>query len=118
MYQAGNKWLEAKEEDLAEPLDVRFRLWMDTAAFPKFRRIWGKASEEHGKLAAQVLEVAVQSHYNVSSFGGRKALVIAEESTFPKSARLLGTLYLCAAGVMILSATFALIVNRRQSRID
>jgi hypothetical protein len=115
MYQAGVKWLESRDEYLTEQLNLRLALWMDTAAFPRFRRLWG-VTDEVGLVHRDVLEVEVHSNFDVAPFGGEKAIVIASRSTFPRSARLLGTLYLAAAGTMLLSATFVVIVKRRQGQ--
>jgi hypothetical protein len=115
MYQAGIKWLESKDEYLTDQLNLRFALWMDTAAFSRFRRVWGTTTEV-GLVHRDVLEIEVHSNYDVSSFDGEKAVVLASMSTFPRSARLLGTFYLIAAAIMLISSTFVVIMKRQQNR--
>lgn len=113
MYQAGIKWLESKEEYTSEQLNLRLSHWMDTAAFSKFRRIWGKTAEK-GMLKQQIIELSIMSNWDARVFGGRKAVVIAGERSFSESARLLGVLYLVLSSLMLVSSTAVAILKRKQ----
>ena len=114
MYQAGIKWLESKEEYMSEQLNLRFANWMDTSAFSRFRRIWGKTAEK-GILKSQVIEVVVTSNWDAQAFGGRKSIVLAAERTFPQTARILGVLYIVMSAVMLVSSIIVAIVTRKQN---
>ena len=113
MYQAGIKWLESKEEYTSDQLNLRLSHWMDTAAFPRFRRIWGKTAEK-GTLKRQILELSIMNNWDAKAFGGRKSVVIAAQRSFPESARVLGVLYLVVSSMMIVSATGVAIMKRKQ----
>jgi hypothetical protein len=67
-------------------------VWMRVAGLPTFRKLWGKIDE---KLAAGTrLKVYVASHFDVTGFGGRKALVISTSSSLGGRNDFLGYGYL------------------------
>lgn len=116
MYQTGDKWLEEKEEYTNDQLNLRFASWMDTAAFPKFQRIWGKTLES-GAVGTKHLDITIQSNYNASAFGGRKEVIIAGKRSFPKGARLLGTFYIGFGVIMFISAASVVVAKQSKTAI-
>ena len=114
MYQTGIKWLESNDEYLSNHLALRFSVWMDTPAFPSFRRIWGLTSET-GVLEKQILSVTIQNNYDVSLFNGTKSIILASKDNYPSSNSYLGIFYLVAASIMLFSSSLIVIISRNQN---
>ncbi|KAH0790769.1 cell cycle control protein [Histomonas meleagridis] len=111
LYQTGQKWLEQLENYYGNQVRYRFSMWMDTAAFPIFRRIWGITTEK-GTLTKQNLTIIIQNNFDVSSFGGKKSIVLTSKRSYTTGASNFGILYVSFSGVMLISSIVAAFVNR------
>ncbi|KAK8887045.1 hypothetical protein M9Y10_038081 [Tritrichomonas musculus] len=78
-YESPNAWLRNNPMFPGGQLNERFINWIQTAAFPKFRKLWAKTD---GKVSLRKgsYRVTIANNYPVASFKGSKSLIIAETS--------------------------------------
>lgn len=98
-YQTGNKWLDNATPKTGLTLR-RLGIWMDTAPFKHFRRIWGITENSLGSLPAGDYTIKIQNNYNISSIGGKKYVVLVPKiSSFPSST-FLGIIFISSGVIM------------------
>lgn len=85
-----------------------WRVWVETAAIEPFRKAYGFILRDE-LPEGTTLVFAVQSNFFVRSFGGSKAIVIAEVSWFGSDNEWLGGFFLAVAGVFALFMLFFLV---------
>lgn len=85
--------------------DERFQVWMRVAAFPTFRKLYGK---HRGSMEKGVYTIHIRSNYDVTSFSGRKAVIITNGSWVGGGNVFLGCVYLAVGGLCILLAALFL----------
>jgi len=94
--------------------NVDFIVWMRTAALPTFRKLWRVVNEP---MVGDVV-VHIRNNYEVTSFGGKKYIVISTTSWLGGKNPFLGYAYMVVGGVCILLAIIFglkhLISGRRQ----
>jgi hypothetical protein len=73
--------------------DEHFLVWMRPAAFPNFKKIWGKIS---GGLKKGTYQVEIENNYDVSKFDGVHKTFILSTANF-----LGGQNYFLAVGYLI-----------------
>lgn len=78
-YQSPNAWLRDNPMFPGGQLNERFINWIQTAAFPKFRKLWGRTE---GKVSIKKghYQLSIANNYPVSSFKGSKTIIITETS--------------------------------------
>ena len=104
----GVKWLEESPSWLTANILQRFSLWMDTAAFPNFRRLYGVANEK-GYLEPGNITLTVVNSYNVSRFNGKKSVILTTKGSYPSASRDLGIAYVIVGGIMEVASLITLI---------
>ena len=78
--------------------DEHFIVWMRLAGFPRFRKLYGRL--EGGELRkGDVVQFEVQRNFEVSTFRGRKALVLATENGLGGKNYGLGIAFAISAGL-------------------
>ncbi|TPX30189.1 hypothetical protein SeMB42_g07958 [Synchytrium endobioticum] len=68
----------------------RFQVWMRTAGLPTFRKLWGRNDAD--SLYPAIWQIQIQSLYNVTAYGGTKAIIISTTSIIGGK-NFLGTAY-------------------------
>jgi len=83
-----------------------FMVWMRVAGLPKFRKLWGKVDRR--LVAGTRLKAYVASNFPVSSFEGKKALVISTSSALGGRNDFLGQGYLMVGVCCLVFGTWFL----------
>ena len=78
-YTEPNAWLINNPMFPGGQLNERFINWIQTAAFPNFRKLWGRTNKKVS-LKKGTYQVLIENNFPVSSFKGTKSLIIAETS--------------------------------------
>ena len=79
--------------------DERFMVWMRTASFPTFRKLYGIHS---GSLPAGDYTLSIKSTFDVRSFSGTKTIIIANGSWIGGKNLALGIAYAIVGGLFFL----------------
>lgn len=82
--------------------DQHFKVWMRTAALPKFRKLYGKISGDFKK--GNVLHFNIISNFEVDSFDGSKSLVISSKGEFGGKNPYLGVAYVVVGSISLFFA--------------
>ncbi|KAJ8900021.1 hypothetical protein K2173_024135 [Erythroxylum novogranatense] len=91
-------------------------VWMRTAAFPTFRKLYGRI--ETDIQANEVIEVEIQNNYNTYGFDGKKSLILSTTSWVGGKNNFLGVAYLTLGGLcFFLTILFTLIYIFKPRRI-
>jgi hypothetical protein len=77
-------------------------VWMRTAAFPTFRKLYGRIEKEI--MAEDNITVVIQNNYNTYSFGGSKAVVLSTASWIGGRNNFIGFAYLTIGGLCLFLA--------------
>jgi hypothetical protein len=97
----GNKFnLRLPEED-ALVTDPDFIVWMRVAALPEFRKLYRII---HTPLKAGTYTMSITNNYDVSYFGGEKALFLTELTSIGSPTPELGYAYIAVGGCCVLAA--------------
>ncbi|KAM0831450.1 hypothetical protein ACQ4PT_065523 [Festuca glaucescens] len=85
-------------------------VWMRTAAFPTFRKLYGRIEKEI--MAEDNITVVIQNNYNTYSFGGSKAVVLSTASWIGGRNNFIGIAYLTIGGLcLFLALGFTVLVH-------
>jgi len=89
--------------------DEHFKVWMRTAALPKFRKLYGKISGDFKDGDQLVFNVA--ANYEVDSFSASKSLLISNLGEFGGRNPFLGVAYIVVGSISLM---FALLFITKQ----
>jgi hypothetical protein len=79
--------------------DQHFMVWMRTAAFPNFRKIYGKINHDFRK--GDVLRFNITANFYVTGFDGAKGLVVSTTSAYGGQNAGLGISYIVVGAVCL-----------------
>ncbi|GJV20941.1 putative ALA-interacting subunit 2 isoform X1 [Tanacetum coccineum] len=102
--------------DMTVPLSDQedFIVWMRTAAFPSFRKLYGIIEEDLDE--DDIIVVKVMNNYNTYSFGGTKMLVLSTSSWLGGRNSFLGVAYIFVGASSILIALIFLLLHVKNPR--
>ena len=107
-----DKELKYKNGDLNKQwinmTDEHFIVWMRPAGLPNFRKLWGRITEKDLK-AGDEIEVTIQNNFDVSSFNGKKYLILSTVNAFGGKNTFLGVSYIVLGGISIILAAIFII---------
>lgn len=87
--------------------DQHFKVWMNTAALPKFRKLYGKIEGPFNK--GDVLIFNVVANYEVASYKSKKSLVISTQTSLGGRNPYLGIAYIVVGSIcLFFGALFSL----------
>ncbi len=96
MKDMSKQWIDMRDE--------HFIVWMRPAAFPNFRKLWGRIKKD---LQEGEYNLIVENNYNVSSFEGEKYIILSNINSFGGNNKFLGICYIIVGGIsIILSIVF------------
>ena len=82
--------------------DEHFIVWMRPAGLPNFRKLWGRIEEEIKENSK--VEVTIEDNFNVTSFNGKKFLILSTVNAFGGKNSFLGISYIVLGGISIILA--------------
>ena len=83
-----------------------FMVWMRPAPFSNFRKLWGRFEDIEIKKGSTI-SVIIKNNYDVSSFNGKKYLILTTINIFGSKSSFLGISYVVLGSLFIV---FALLV--------
>lgn len=102
-----DKELKYKNVDKArqwiDMTDEHFIVWMRPAGLPNFRKLWGRITDTDLKAGSQI-EVTIDNNFDVSSFNGKKYLILSTVNAFGGKNSFLGISYIVLGGISIILA--------------
>lgn len=95
-----------------------FIVWMRTAAFPTFRKLYRKIQDNGADLQPGNYELLTYYNYPVHRFGGGKFFVLATTSWIGGKNLFLGWTYAIVGGICLIVMLFLLCISRRNHNRD
>ena len=83
--------------------DEHFIVWMRPAGLPNFRKLWGRITDRDLKAGTKI-EVKIENNFDVSSFNGKKYLILSTVNAFGGKNSFLGISYIVLGGISIVLA--------------
>ena len=107
-----DKELKYKNVDLKKQwidmTDEHFIVWMRPAGLPNFRKLWGRITDRDLKAGSEI-EVTIKNKFDVSSFNGKKYLILSTVNAFGGKNSFLGISYIVLGGISIILAIIFII---------
>ena len=94
--------------------DEHFIVWMRPAAFPNFRKLWGRINQDLNE--GEVITLNVENNYDVSGFNGKKYFILSEINKLGQNNILMGGCYIIVGGSSIILALIFSIGNNLQKK--
>ena len=82
--------------------DEHFIVWMRPAGLPNFRKLWGRI--EMNLDAGTQVNVTIEDNFDVSSFNGKKFLILSTVNAFGGKNSFLGISYIVLGAISIILA--------------
>jgi len=102
-YVSADRWLLKMNETFpGEQIDERFVNWMQIAAFPKFRKLWGII--QGVEINPGTYSVVISNKFDVTSFAGTKSIVISQVSWIGGKNNFFGVFFLVLCGLSAIAA--------------
>ena len=102
-----DKELKYKNVDKArqwiDMTDEHFIVWMRPAGLPNFRKLWGRITDTDLKAGSEI-KVTIDNNFDVSSFNGKKYLILSTVNAFGGKNSFLGISYIVLGGISIVLA--------------
>ena len=92
-----------KSRQWIDMTDEHFIVWMRPAGLPNFRKLWGRITDRDLKAGAKI-EVKIENNFDVSSFNGKKYLILSTVNAFGGKNSFLGISYIVLGGISIVLA--------------
>ena len=95
--------------------DEHFIVWMRPAAFPNFRKLWGRIYQDLKEGEELILNIT--NNYDVSGFNGKKYFILSEINKLGQNNILMGGCYIIVGGSsIILALIFSIGYNIKKNR--
>ena len=94
------QWIDMENE--------HFIVWMRPAGLPNFRKLWGRIDDRDLKAGSRV-RVKIEDNFDVSSFNGKKFLILSTVNAFGGKNSFLGISYIVLGGISIILAIIFII---------
>ena len=95
------------EKQWIDMTDEHFIVWMRPAGLPNFRKLWGRIENEI--KANSKVKVTIENNFNVTSFSGKKYLILSTVNAFGGKNSFLGISYIVLGGISIILAVVFII---------
>ena len=92
-----------KSRQWIDMTDEHFIVWMRPAGLPNFRKLWGRITDRDLKAGTKI-EVKIENNFDVSSFNGKKYLILSTVNAFGGKNSFLGISYIVLGGISIVLA--------------
>ena len=92
-----------KKRQWIDMTDEHFIVWMRPAGLPNFRKLWGRIKDTDLKGGTEV-NVTIENNFDVSSFNGKKYLILSTVNAFGGKNSFLGISYIVLGGISIVLA--------------
>ena len=99
---------EYKEKQWIDMEDEHFIVWMRPAGLPNFRKLWGRIDHKNLEAGTRV-NVTIEDNFDVSSFNGKKFLILSTVNAFGGKNSFLGISYIVLGGISIILAIIFII---------
>lgn len=100
-YSSPGAWLNDNAIFSDGQTDERFINWIQTAAFPEFRKLWGRTNQKIDIKKGEYT-ITIHNNYPVSSFNGKKYIVFSETYWSGGDNKFLGIFFLVLFGISLL----------------
>ena len=94
---------------------LRFSMWMDSAAFPNFRKLYGVMQSEYEYLEPRNLTVYIMNFYNNTAFSGTKSVVLTTMGESPQSMLYLSILFIITGLVLSIGSFVLYLIKSKKS---
>lgn len=95
------------EKQWIDMTDEHFIVWMRPAGLPNFRKLWGRIEQDIE--ANSKVEVTIVDRFDVSTFNGKKFLILSTVNAFGGKNSFLGISYIVLGGISIILAVVFII---------
>lgn len=106
-YSSPGAWLNGNEIFPDGQEDERFINWIQTAAFPEFRKLWGRTNKKVNIKKGEY-NIMIHNNYPVKSFNGKKYIVFSETYWSGGDNKFLGTFFLVLFGLSLVMGIIVL----------
>jgi hypothetical protein len=103
-----------KQKQWVDVEDEHFMVWMNIAALPSFRKLWGHIEDD---LDSGKYTVIIENQYDVDEFDGEKHIVLSTTGAFGGKVTFIGIAYLVVGAVTIFGSILFLAVHLLKRRL-